>query len=211
MSETGNRGVALRTAVLLAALASAVLAGPELAYGDAPAEVNQGSRFGPIAAEAGGAVLGGLLTALAGSVVASRIFPVEPGEHSWLESFGKVTVAMPVGAWVGCGLGTWLVGGACRSNGSLAGALVGGLVGSAVSLGCVLGTRASGDDMSDEILVPLALVAPPAGAVIGYELWPRSASGCCRWRGPEFGLAAVTGPDGARSAAFRFRAVSLWF
>jgi len=165
-----------RFAVLLFLLLFArAPAQPELMYGSSS---SGGSGFGVVAGEAGGAIVAGSALGLGLAYVgvlaaggAGNLF-----EFPLLQNSAGIG-GMAVGYAAGSALGTWLVGSLASQDHKASWAFVGALVGLPVSLGLVY----AADEMEQEskpgalLLIP-ALAAPPAAAVIGYNLSP--ACGC---------------------------------
>jgi hypothetical protein len=144
------------------------------------ASPNNAPGFGMVAGEAGSAVVAGgalglglgyaavLAAGGTGGLFAGPIVPVSA-------RVGGVAV----GCAAGSALGTWLVGSIAQQDHVGAWAFVGALAGLPVSLGLVAAAAAlENDNKPGALLLIPAFAAPPAGAVIGYNLSP--PCGCTR-------------------------------
>lgn len=161
--------------LLLLLLLASARAQPGLMYGSSSSE---GPGFGVVAGEAGGAVVAGgalgLGLAYVGVVAAGGSGDLF--EFPLLHNSAGIG-GMAVGYTAGSALGTWLVGSLAGQDHKASWAFIGALVGLPVSLGLVY----AADELEQEgkpgalLLIP-ALAAPPAAAVIGYNLSP--SCGC---------------------------------
>jgi hypothetical protein len=154
----------LRLALILLLIASAP-AERLFNYGDL---VLPRAGVGTVAAEAGGGLLGELALGVAALLAASALAPDAADTSAAANSARQYTTlaAMGVGGSLGAGLGTWMTGSAFHQQGRFTGALLGALAGLPVAAGMFyLSTVAKSDP-----LMVAAVLAPPAGAVIGYNL-----------------------------------------
>jgi hypothetical protein len=131
-------------------------------YGDPlPARAGPGT----LAAEAGAGLAGGLLLGVGALAAASAFVPDPADTASSAAPYGALA-AIGAGGSVGAGLGTWLAGSALRQQGRLTGALLGAIAGLPATAGIFYLSTVT---RSDPLMVAAAL-APPVGAVIGYNL-----------------------------------------
>ena len=140
---------------------------------------NNAPGFGMVAGEAGGAVVAGSvigfgLAYVAALAVGGPDFSVNPTPQAYVGAGG-----LAVGYTAGSALGTWLVGSIAQQDHVGAWAFVGALAGLPVSLGLVAAAAAlENNNKPGALLLIPAFAAPPAGAVIGYNLSP--PCGCTR-------------------------------
>ena len=138
---------------------------------------NNAPGFGLVAGEVGGAVVAGsvLGLGLGYAVVRATGGPhYDPSESSILPLIAGIG-GLALGHAAGSALGTWLVGSIAQQDHRASGAFLGALAGLPVSF--VLVTVAwTGNVKSPALLLIPAFAAPPAGAVIGYNLSP--SCGC---------------------------------
>jgi hypothetical protein len=138
------------------------------------ASPNNAPGFGIVAGEAGGAVAAGGALGLGLGYAAV----LAAGGTGGLFAGPIVLVSARVGGVaVGCAagsaLGTWLVGSIAQQDHVGAWAFVGALAGLPVSLGLVYAAaELEKNDKPGALLLIPAFAAPPAGAVIGYNLSP---------------------------------------
>jgi len=199
--------------LLLLLFFSRAPAQPELMYGSSS---GGGPGFGVVAGEAGGAVVAGSALGLGLGYVAVLAAGGSDDlfEFPLLQNYAGIG-GMAVGYAAGSALGTWLVGSLASQDHKASWAFLGALAGLPVSFGLVY----AADKLEQEgkpgalLLIP-ALAAPPACAVIGYNLSP--ACGCAgtarlenRLLLPSVGLRRE--PGETMVAAFDIRLLSLRF
>ena len=140
-------------------------------FGDSP---DRGPGFGVVAGEVGGAVVAGSAIGLGLAYVGVWAvgWPLDLFEFPILPASAALGGAA-VGYTAGSALGTWLVGSMARQDHLPSWAFVGALAGLPVSIGCVAAAAAlENHDKPGALLLIPAFAAPPAGAVIGYNLSP---------------------------------------
>ncbi len=161
--------------VLLAFLLAGARAQPMSLFGESS---NGGPGLGLVSSEVGGAVAAGSALGLGLGYVAVWAAG-EPGDlfkGPILPPYARIG-GMAVGYTAGSALGTWLVGSMARQDHVASWASVGALAGLSVSLGLVFAAaELEKSDKPGALLLIPALAAPPAGAVIGYNLSP--SCGC---------------------------------
>jgi hypothetical protein len=141
---------------------------------------NNAPGFGVVAGEAGGAVVAGSALGLGLAYVGVWAVggPRDLFEFPILPAFAGLG-GMAVGYTAGSALGTWLVGSIAQQDHVASWAFVGALAGLPVSLGLVYAAaELEKSDKPGALLLIPAFAAPPAGAVIGYNLSP--PCGCTR-------------------------------
>jgi hypothetical protein len=182
-----------------------------LLLGRAPAQTmplfgassNNTPGFGLVAGEVGGAVVAGSAVGLGLGYVAVWAAGGPGGlfEGPILPGYARIG-GIAVGCAAGSALGTWLVGSLAQQDHRASWAFVGALAGLPVSLGLVFAAAEleKADKPGALLLIP-AFAAPPAGAVIGYNLSP--PCGCTqttrledRLLLPGIGLRRAVGDEG---------------
>ena len=138
------------------------------------ASSNNTPGFGLVAGEVGGAVVAGSVVGFGLGYVAvwaaggtGDLFegPILPG-------YARIG-GIAVGYTAGSALGTWLVGSLAQQDHRASWAFLGALAGLPVSLGLVYAAaELERNDKPGALLLIPAFAAPPAGAVIGYNLSP---------------------------------------
>jgi hypothetical protein len=139
---------------------------------------NNAPGFGLVTGEVGGAVgVGGALgLGLAYVGVWAGGGPGDLFEFPILPAFAGLG-GLAVGYTAGSALGTWLVGSMAQQDHVASWAFLGALAGLPVSLGLVYaGAELDKNGKPGALLLIPAFAAPPAGAVIGYNLSP--SCGC---------------------------------
>jgi hypothetical protein len=138
------------------------------------ASPNNTPGFGLVAGEVGGAVVAGSALGLGLGYVAvwAAGGPGDLFEGPILPGYARVG-GIAVGYTAGSALGTWLVGSMAQQDHVGSWAFVGALAGLPVSLGLVYAAaELEKNDKPGALLLIPAFAAPPAGAVIGYNLSP---------------------------------------
>jgi hypothetical protein len=135
---------------------------------------NREPGFGVVAGEVGGAVVAGgalglglgyVVVLAAGGTGGLFAGPILPG-------YARIG-GIAVGSAAGSALGTWLVGSMAQQDHVASWAFLGALAGLPVSLGLVFAAaELEENDKPGALLLIPAFAAPPAGAVIGYNLSP---------------------------------------
>jgi hypothetical protein len=157
--------------VLPAILVTSCPAETILMYG---ASQGSGPSFGVAAGEAGGAIAAGSALGLGLAYVAILAAGGQRDlfELPVLPAYTQIG-GMTVGFSAGSALGTWLVGRMARQDHREYGAFLGALAGLPVSFGLVVAAAAlENNGKPGALLLIPAFAAPPAGAVIGYNLSP---------------------------------------
>jgi hypothetical protein len=148
-------------------------------------DANDGPRFGVVAGEVGGAIVAGGVLGFGLGYAAVRATGgphYDPSEASILPLIAGIG-GLVVGHAAGSALGTWLVGSIAQQDHAASGAVLGALAGLPVSF-VLVAVAMLGNVKSPVLLLIPAVAAPPAGAVIGYNLTP--PCGCTGSR-PTFG------------------------
>jgi hypothetical protein len=141
---------------------------------------NNTPGFGLVAGEVGGAVVAGSALGLGLGYVAvwTAGGPGDLFEGPILPGYARIG-GIAVGYTAGSALGTWLVGSLAQQDHRASWAFLGALVGLPVSLGLVYAAaELEKTDKPGVLLLIPAFAAPPAGAVIGYNLSPPCG---CAW------------------------------
>lgn len=181
-----------------------------------PDNYHDGPGFGVLAGEVGGAVVVGSVLGLGlgyATVLATGGPHYDVSESSILPLIAGIG-GVAVGHAVGSALGTWLVGSIAQQDHTASGAVLGALVGLPVSF-ALLAVASTGNVKSPALLLIPAIAAPPAGAVIGYNLTP--PCGCTnsyaqsgrRLLPPSVGF--VREPGAATAVAYDFRLLNVRF
>jgi len=180
-----------------------------------PDNYYDGPDFGVLAGEVGGAVVAGSVLGLGlglATVQATGGPHYDVSESSILPLLAEIG-GVAVGHAAGSALGTWLVGSIAQQDHAASGAVLGALVGLPVSF-VLLAVASTGNVRSPALLLIPAIAAPPAGAVIGYNLTP--PCGCTgtslrqnRLLPPSIGLAHE--PGEATAVAYDVRLLTVRF
>jgi hypothetical protein len=157
--------------------------------------------------EASGAVVGGAACAAGLGFLLTRLY--DPSEDVW-KSFGGTVLGGSLGYPLFCGVGCYAAGRLVRQPGRLHGAVIGALAATPIAItmawtAAVVEKMPPGSVKSSPIYV-IALLVPPAGAVVGYNLTlPATGQpGAGRRVRPELGLGAEPRDDGGTDPVLRF-------
>lgn len=184
-------------------------------------QVARGPSFGIIAAESGGALVGGVVGGglAAGAVCLCYSPSNDPGPFAY---FGRTMVGLAgitIGYPIGCAAGICAIGKIAQQDGTFGYSLLGAALGTPIALGLAfaaikLEERGDGGIL---LLIP-AFLAPPAGAVIGYNLSrtsemdggePRTPSLDARFGLPSVCLKTELLEDGKRVSIVDFRLINV--
>lgn len=128
-----------------------------------PSAIDPGLR---VAGEVVGATVVGALGVGAAFFWGADLFCTAIGQRNQQGcGFAAAFLSIPIGAFVGAPLGSWIMGDWLGGEGTFLGALVGAVIGVAIAVPLFIGSYA----LNIGGVLPLTPLLPIAGAVFGYE------------------------------------------